>query len=123
MRVGAIVAVEGLDGAGKATLVAALARAAQRRGATVATRAFPRYDADVHAELAAEALHGGLGDVAGSVHAMALLFALDRRAASSPGTRTSTCASGVGTPRRTTSSARTQATNGPSTSAADRAAP
>jgi dTMP kinase len=81
VRVGAIVAVEGLDGAGKATLVAALARAARRRGATVATRAFPRYDADVHAELAAEALHGGLGDVAGSVHAMALLFALDRRAA------------------------------------------
>ena len=43
--------------------------------------AFPRYDADVHAELARDALHGRLGDLADSVHAMAVLFALDRRAA------------------------------------------
>jgi len=79
--VGAIVAVEGLDGAGKATLVGALAEVAAARGATVAHRAFPRYHDDVHAELAGEALRGGLGDTADSVHAMALLFALDRRAA------------------------------------------
>ena len=76
-----MVAVEGLDGAGKATLVAALAGAAQRRGATVATHAFPRYDADVHAALAGEALHGRHGDLRDSVSAMAVLFALDRAGA------------------------------------------
>ncbi len=76
-----MVAVEGLDGAGKATLVDALGRSARARGASVATLAFPRYDADVHAALAGEALRGAHGDTAASVHAMALLFALDRRAA------------------------------------------
>ena len=50
-------------------------------GVRATTVAFPRYDADVHAELARDALHGRLGDVADSVHAMAVLFALDRRAA------------------------------------------
>jgi dTMP kinase len=79
--VGVLVAVEGLDGAGKATLVDALGRSARARGASVATLAFPRYDADVHAALAGEALRGEHGDTAASVHAMALLFALDRRAA------------------------------------------
>jgi dTMP kinase len=43
--------------------------------------AFPRYDLDVHAELARDALYGRLGDLASSVHGMAVLFALDRRAA------------------------------------------
>ena len=76
-----MVAVEGLDGAGKATLVDALGRSARARGASVATLAFPRYDVDVHAALAGEALRGEHGDTAASVHAMALLFALDRRAA------------------------------------------
>jgi dTMP kinase len=79
--VGVVVAVEGLDGAGKATLVAALADAATRRGARVAALAFPRYDADVHAGLAGEALHGAHGDLRDSVHAMAVLFALDRAGA------------------------------------------
>ena len=78
---GVVVAVEGLDGAGKATLVAALAGAATRRGARVVTLAFPRYDADVHAGLAGEALHGAHGDLRDSVHAMAVLFALDRAGA------------------------------------------
>ena len=68
-----MVAGEGLDGAGKATLVDALGRAAQARGATVATLAFPRYDADVHAALAGEALHGEHGDTAASVHASSQL--------------------------------------------------
>jgi dTMP kinase len=76
-----MVAVEGLDGAGKATLVAAFADAARARGATVRTLAFPRYDADVHAGLAGEALHGEHGDLRDSVHAMAVLFALDRAGA------------------------------------------
>jgi dTMP kinase len=64
---GRLVAVEGLDGAGKHTLVSCVA--------------FPRYEVDIHAELARDALAGGLGDLAGSVEGMALLFALDRRAA------------------------------------------
>jgi dTMP kinase len=74
-----MVAVEGLDGAGKATLVAALEHAARTRGQRVAGLAFPRYRDDVHAEIAGEALHGHMGDLAGSVHGMALMFALDRR--------------------------------------------
>ncbi|MDY7000069.1 MAG: dTMP kinase, partial [Actinomycetota bacterium] len=46
-----------------------------------ATLAFPRYGESIHADLAAEALHGGHGDLAESVYAMALLFALDRAGA------------------------------------------
>ena len=73
--------IEGLDGAGKRTLTDRLLSALAARGAGPATLAFPRYDADVHAELARDALLGRLGDLADSVHAMAVLFALDRRAA------------------------------------------
>ncbi len=78
---GRLVAVEGVDGAGKHTLVAGLTEALGEAGASVARLAFPRYDEDIHAELARDALRGGLGDLASSVDAMALLFALDRRAA------------------------------------------
>lgn len=78
---GALVVIEGLDGAGKQTLAAELGAALERRGARVASLAFPRYGEDVHADLAADALHGRLGDLADSVYAMALLFALDRRGA------------------------------------------
>jgi dTMP kinase len=78
---GRLVVVEGLDGSGKATLTARLVQALRGGGSTVATLAFPRYDADVHAELARDALYGRLGDLADSVHGMAVLFALDRRAA------------------------------------------
>jgi dTMP kinase len=78
---GRLIAVEGLDGAGKRTLSDALGAAFAAKGVRVARFAFPRYDADVHAELAREALYGKHGDLAASVHGMALLFALDRRAA------------------------------------------
>lgn len=78
---GRIVVVEGLDGAGKRTFAAALTAALENHGASVSALAFPRYDDDVHAELARDALYGRMGDLAGSVHAMAVLFALDRRAA------------------------------------------
>jgi dTMP kinase len=71
--------IEGLDGAGKRTLADGLVAALAARGASVARLAFPRYDLDVHAELARDALYGRLGDLAGSVHGMAVLFALDRR--------------------------------------------
>src|SRR5918996_3546776 len=78
---GRLIVVEGVDGAGKRTLSDALCGALAARGAQVARYAFPRYDSDVHAELAREALYGRHGDLAASVHGMALLFALDRRAA------------------------------------------
>ncbi|GAA1856857.1 dTMP kinase [Pseudonocardia alni subsp. carboxydivorans] len=78
---GRLVVIEGLDGAGKRTFAGALTAALVDEGACVATFAFPRYDADVHAELARDALYGRMGDLTSSVNAMALLFALDRRAA------------------------------------------
>ncbi|TCK20560.1 dTMP kinase [Pseudonocardia endophytica] len=78
---GRLVVIEGLDGAGKRTFAGGLTDALQEHGARVSTLAFPRYDDDVHAELARDALYGRMGDLAGSVHAMAVLFALDRRAA------------------------------------------
>lgn len=79
---GRLIVIEGLDGAGKATVAGRLSAALERRGAAVARLGFPRYDDDVHAELARDALYGRAGDLADSVHGMALLFALDRRAAS-----------------------------------------
>ncbi|MCM6775725.1 dTMP kinase [Nocardia sp. CDC159] len=75
---GALVAVEGLDGAGKRTLIDAVVAGLAERGLRVAGLAFPRYGRSVHADLAAEALRGRHGDLAASVNAMALLFALDR---------------------------------------------
>jgi dTMP kinase len=79
--VGRLIVIEGLDGAGKNTVAGALSAALEARGASVARLAFPRYDDDVHAELARDALFGRAGDLGDSVHGMALLFALDRRAA------------------------------------------
>jgi dTMP kinase len=79
VAVGRLVVIEGLDGAGKRTVADGLAVALTAQGATVARMAFPRYTTDVHAELARDALYGRLGDLADSVHGMAVLFALDRR--------------------------------------------
>lgn len=76
-----LVAIEGLDGAGKRTLSQGLRRAFEASGKSVTTLAFPRYGASITADLASEALHGRHGDLAASVHAMAVLFALDRAAA------------------------------------------
>nr|WP_211176931.1 dTMP kinase [Pseudonocardia acidicola] len=76
-----MIVIEGLDGAGKRTLSDALCTEFAARGARTTRLAFPRYDDDVHAALARDALYGRLGEggaIAGSVHAMALLFALDR---------------------------------------------
>ncbi|MBF6269916.1 dTMP kinase [Nocardia farcinica] len=75
---GLLIALEGLDGAGKRTLTDAVVAALGARGVRAATLGFPRYGRSVHADLAAEALHGAHGDLASSVYAMALLFALDR---------------------------------------------
>lgn len=78
---GILVAIEGLDGAGKQTIVGRIRAAAEDRGARTATFTFPRYGQSITADLASEALHGEHGDLRDSVYAMALLFALDRAAA------------------------------------------
>lgn len=75
------IAIEGVDGAGKRTLVDGLRAALERGGRSVATLAFPRYGRSMTADLAAEALHGDHGDLASSVYAMAVMFALDRAGA------------------------------------------
>ena len=73
-----LIAIEGVDGAGKRTLTDGLRSTFEAAGKTVARLAFPRYHQSVHADLAAEALHGEHGDLSSSVYAMATLFALDR---------------------------------------------
>jgi dTMP kinase len=76
-----LIAIEGVDGAGKRTLSEGLRAAFLAAGKSVATLAFPRYGQSVTADIAAEALHGEHGDLASSVYAMAMLFALDRAGA------------------------------------------
>ena len=76
-----LIAIEGVDGAGKRTLTTGLRAAFTGAGKSVVTLAFPRYGQSVSADLAAEALRGAHGDLAESVYAMAVLFALDRAAA------------------------------------------
>lgn len=76
-----LIAIEGVDGAGKRTLTNGLRAALEANHTSVASLAFPRYQRSVTADLAAEALHGEHGDLASSVNAMAVLFALDRAGA------------------------------------------
>jgi dTMP kinase len=76
-----LIAIEGVDGAGKRTLTTGLRAAFEDKHKSVASLAFPRYEHSITADLAAEALHGQHGDLATSVYAMAVLFALDRAAA------------------------------------------
>jgi dTMP kinase len=76
-----LIVIEGVDGAGKRTLTGGLRASFESAGMTVTSMAFPRYGRSVEADLAAEALHGEHGDLADSVHAMAVLFALDRAGA------------------------------------------
>lgn len=80
LSMGRLVAIEGLDGAGKNTLTRAVTARLQASGRKVTALAFPRYGTQF-ADLAAEALRGGNGDVAESVYGMGLLFAFDRQAA------------------------------------------
>jgi dTMP kinase len=78
---GLLIAIEGVDGAGKRTLCDGLRTAFEDNHRSVAGLSFPRYHHSVAADLAAEALHGEHGDLASSVYAMAVLFALDRAGA------------------------------------------
>ncbi|VEG52442.1 thymidylate kinase [Mycolicibacterium aurum] len=76
-----LIVIEGVDGAGKRTLTEGLRAAFEADGRSVATLAFPRYGVSIPADVAAEALHGKHGDLAESVYAMAMLFAMDRAGA------------------------------------------
>lgn len=73
-----LIAIEGVDGAGKRTLTQGLCVAFRAAGRSVAPLSFPRYGESLPADIAAEALRGEHGDLASSVYAMAMLFALDR---------------------------------------------
>ena len=70
-----LISIEGIDGAGKNTLVSALKESLDR---PVEVIAFPRYTDSIHAQLAQKALYGKMGDLTDSAYAMATLFALDR---------------------------------------------
>ncbi len=78
-RTAALISVEGIDGAGKNTLVSAVEQQLEQQGLRVGRLSFPAYRKTLFADLADDALHGRLGDVPNSAWAMALLFALDRR--------------------------------------------
>ncbi|GAA3017095.1 dTMP kinase [Actinokineospora globicatena] len=78
---GRLIVIEGLDGAGKRTLADKLTAAFAEQGATVGTRAFPRYGLSVTADLVQDGLHGRLGGLGDSVYGMAVLYALDRQGA------------------------------------------
>ena len=78
---GLLIAIEGVDGAGKRTLTNGLRAVFEGAHRSVAQLSFPRYGHSAPADLAAEALHGRHGDLATSVYAMATLFALDRAGA------------------------------------------
>lgn len=73
-----IISIEGIDGAGKNTLVTSLQVQLNR---PVEVLGFPRYQDSVHAQLAQQALYGQMGDLTESIYGMATLFALDRRGA------------------------------------------
>ncbi|MCQ4609721.1 dTMP kinase [Corynebacterium sp. CCUG 61414] len=68
-----IIAIEGIDGAGKNTIVK---RIVEEYGAD--TLSFPRYEDSLHAQLAQDALYGKMGDLVDSAYGMATMFALDR---------------------------------------------
>ena len=74
-----IIAVEGIDGAGKNTLVTAVTNQLRSQGHSVSSMTFPAYRQTIFADFADQALHDQLGDTADSAWAMALLFALDRK--------------------------------------------
>lgn len=73
-----IIAFEGVDGAGKNTLVTAVEKELIAREIALARLEFPRYEHSMPARLAQEALHQHMGDLSDSIYGMATLFALDR---------------------------------------------
>lgn len=73
-----IIAFEGVDGAGKNTLVSAVEEELVARHVPVARVGFPRYETSAPAMLVQRALYQEMGDLTDSIHGMASLFALDR---------------------------------------------
>lgn len=73
-------AIEGIDGAGKATAARRLAAVFARAGRPVTELAFPRYEVPPYGPLLRDALQDSSGGPA-AANARALLFALDRHAA------------------------------------------
>jgi dTMP kinase len=77
--VGALIAIEGIDGAGKGTQAARVAESAAARGHRVASFSFPLYDGNPFSRAVADYLNGEFGG-ADEVHPelAALLYAGDR---------------------------------------------
>jgi len=77
--VGVLLAIEGIDGAGKGTQAARVAETAEARGHTVASFSFPLYDGNPFSRAVADYLNGEFG-AADEVHPelAALLYAGDR---------------------------------------------
>ncbi len=75
-----LIAIEGIDGAGKATAARRLSNRLRDRGREVTDISFPRYAIEPYGPLLRDALRDSSGGRAGA-HARALLFALDRHAA------------------------------------------
>lgn len=74
-----IVAIEGVDAAGKGTQAARLARLARRQGLSAAVVSFPRYGRTLFSRAVADCLNGRFGSLAEvDPHFSALLFAGDR---------------------------------------------
>lgn len=74
-----LVAIEGIDGAGKATLAAHLLSLAAAEGVDARTLSFPRYDETRFAKLIGQYLNGRFGALDEvPVHFAALLYAGDR---------------------------------------------
>jgi dTMP kinase len=78
-RMGVLLAIEGIDGAGKGTQAARLAETAEAKGYSVASFSFPLYDGNPFSRAIAEYLNGDFG-AADEVHPelAALLYAADR---------------------------------------------
>jgi len=75
-----IIAIEGIDGAGKATAARRLSATLRAAGRTVLDIAFPRYEVPPYGPLLRDSLRDASGGAA-AARARALLFALDRYAA------------------------------------------
>ena len=74
-----LVAIEGIDGAGKGTLAEGLVRCAKAADISATSLSFPRYEETRFARLIAQYLNGAFGDLhAVSVHFASLLYAGDR---------------------------------------------
>lgn len=73
-----LIAIEGIDGAGKQTLAEALSHALTEQGRSVARVAFPRYETQPFGAAISAALDGSDPTLLSSVEALAFAFACDR---------------------------------------------